>query len=274
MLKYYLFNLIVTSTLTSILCAQAPSNEEIPKIEFVNISGGSFYMGDNLKEGSHRELPVHLVTLSSFKLSKYEITNSQFCAFLNINGNINEGGGPWLDIESPYCNIVLENKLFKPKLGMGNHPVIEVSWYGSNAFALWLNARLPTEAEWEYAARNRGKKIRFTTGMSITNDLANMKGAYGRDVWNGTSPVGSFPPNEIGLYDMAGNIWEWCNDRYSGYSEENQHDPIGPIIGNTHVVRGGSWSFQKDYSRVTLRIAENGAYWSYDNGFRIAQNLK
>lgn len=271
MLKYYLFYLIATSTLNSHLCSQ--KNQEIPDIEFVDISGGTFYMGDNLQEGNQRELPVHLVTLSSFKLSKYEVTNSQFCIFLNIKGNINEGGGPWLDIESPYCNIVLENELYKPKPGKENHPVIEVSWYGSNAFALWLNARLPTEAEWEYAARNKGKKIRFATGMSITNDLANMKGAQGRDVWNGTSPVGSFPPNEIGLYDVAGNVWEWCNDRYARYNEENQHDPKGPIIGNTRVVRGGSWSFQKDYSRVTLRVAENAAYCSYDNGFRIAQDI-
>ena len=276
MMKFTLFSLLVVLGMFpcgNFQCESPLHKKEKSTISFVSIPGGTFLMGDHLNEGRVNERPAHKVTLSAFKLSAHEITNAQYCLFLNDIGNHTEGGGPWLDIKSPYCNIVEDRGTFISKPGKAMHPVIEVSWYGAKAFADWQNARLPTEAEWEYAARNGGKKAKFTSGANSLNGHANLKGIEGKDSWKGTSPIGSFLPNALGLYDMAGNVWEWCHDRYGSYEKQKQVDPKGPKGGSMRVVRGGSWSFDESYSSVTYRVRENAAYWSYDNGFRIAKDF-
>lgn len=245
-----------------------------PDIDYVLIEGGEFIMGNQLGQGRQNERPVLKVSIKSFALSKYEITNEQFCDFLNEMGNrLDEGGNNWLDINSPYCNIIFSNKRYLPKSGKANHPVIEVSWYAAKAYANWIGARLPTEAEWEFAASARGKYKKYPTGQIIVNDQANLKGISTIDKWAGTSPVGSFPPNELGLYDMAGNVWEWCSDQYKLYEEEKLYDQKDTKLGYTRSVRGGSWSFPKKYATITYRAREYASYWSYDNGFRVAKNL-
>ncbi len=244
-----------------------------PNIEYIQIEGGEFTMGDELQQGRSNERPAHKVKVSTFFMGKYEITNAQFCQFLNAKGNqLDPGGNPWMDIESPYCNITQKEGSYISKESKDDHPVIEVSWYAARAFANWVGGRLPTEAEWEFAASSRGKYKPFTSGADINNDQANIKGTSKKDIWNGTSPVGSFPPNELGIYDMAGNIWEWCDDPYKLFDSEKLHDPYDAKLGYTRAVKGGSWSFVKSLATISYRAREYSSYWSYDNGFRVAKD--
>ena len=117
----------------------------------VYVPGGTFQMGST--EGDDDEQPVHEVTLDGFWIDKYEVTNAQFVAFLNEKGNQEENGEEWLELEDVDCNIELTGGEFRPKNGYADHPVIEVSWCGARAYAEWVGGRLPTEAEWEKAAR-------------------------------------------------------------------------------------------------------------------------
>ena len=234
-------------------------------------------MGDLWGDGDKDEQPVHAVTVSDFEMSKYEITNHQFCAFLNAQGNREEDGVTWLDIQSGL--IEERDGRFVPKSGFENHPVIEVSWYGAKAFAEWIGGRLPTEAEWEYAARAGGQKLKYPNGNSLTHDDANFSGTGGRDQWGRTSPVGSFPPNALGLYDMAGNVWEWCADwfdaeYYRTFKNSTARNPKGPGNGTARVLRGGSWVDVPGDLRCADRSRSYPSYRDIDVGFRCIQDVR
>ena len=163
-----------------------------------------------------------------------------------------------------------------------NHPVVCVSWNDVVAFAEWLSKksgysfRLPTEAEWEYACRNGGKKIEYGTSTgNLTYDLADyiFTGNGGRDKWKYTAPVGSFLPNELGIYDMSGNVWEWCEDWYDKnyYGRSPKNNPQGPKNGKYRVLRGGSWSDVPRDMRCANRNWDYPAYRSLDYGFRLVR---
>ncbi len=199
------------------------------------IPAGEFLMGSN--DGGSDEKPVHSVYLDAYYIDKYEVTNEQFSKFLNEKGNQGEGGATWVDIDDEDCLIEYKNGKYQPRSGYENHPVVEVSWYGARAYAKWAGKRLPTEAEWEKAARGGliGKK--YPWGDSIDSSKANYDENLGR-----TTPVGSYPPNNYGLYDMAGNVWEWVSDwhDYNYYSSSNSYtNPQGPNGGSYRVLRGG-----------------------------------
>ncbi len=246
-----------------------PDRAEKLGITWVDVPGGTFKMGDLWGDGDGDEKPVHQVKLSAFRMSKHEITNAQFSVFLNEKGNREEGGAAWLEIDSEYCLIENRSGKFAPKRGSENHPVVEVSWFGAKAFAEWLGARLPTEAEWEYAARAGGKEIKWPNGNSLTNNDANISGTGGRDQWDRTAPVGSFPANALGLHDMAGNVWEWCADWKGDYSSNAQTDPLGPAQGTYKVVRGGSWVNYVRSARSTYRDRTRPHVRYVNLGFRV-----
>jgi formylglycine-generating enzyme required for sulfatase activity len=254
--------------------------EKIPSdemIHFVYVEGGSFEMGDVWNDGFHDdEQPVHMITVNSFWISEHEITNSQFCTFLNEMGNPVEGGANWLDIRDKDCLIERKKKQFIPKQGFETHPVVEITWYGAFAFAEWAGGRLPTEAEWEYAARSGGEKNKFPRGDRLSHEDANFMGKNGRDKWMKTSPVGSFPPNALGLYDMAGNVWEWCSDWYQAeyYKLSPPVNPAGPKDSSFHVLRGGSWEYTWWNCRSTTRGRNAPDDASGDVGFRIVRKIE
>lgn len=184
--------------------------------------------------------------------------------------------------------------------GYDNRPMIEVSWFGAVTFCNWLSRqagleevydentleadfskigyRLPTEAEWEYAARAGGKEIKYPNGNTLTYDDANYSGAGGRDLWvSRTAPVGSFPPNGLGLYDMAGNVSEWCHDWYdpSYYSRSPMDNPKGPSNpGSFHVLRGGAESNLPEYCRTTNRNKAQSAACRGYLGFRVVLPIR
>jgi len=219
--------------------ADRRTDETTPKYsEMFFVQGGTFMMGSN--DGSSDEKPVHKVYVSDFYMDKYEVTNAQFCQFLNEKGNQTEGGREWLDLKSEYCKIVKQGNRYVPVSGYDNHPVIMVSWYGANAYARWAGKRLPTEAEWEYAARGGNKSRGYKYSGSNNADAVAW---YSNNSGGQTHPIGTKQPNELGLYDMSGNVWEWCADWYdSGYYGKSPYEnPLGPASGQYRVLRGGSW---------------------------------
>jgi len=200
------------------------SSIEKPIIEFVEIPAGTFMMGSPASEKGRQEDEIqHEVTLNAFKLSKYPVTYDQY------------------DL---YCEITGKQKPRGRK--RGNLPVVWVTWYEANAFAEWMGCRLPTEAEFEYAAR-ANTTTPFYTGDCLTSDQANFNGKkpYANceksENRNELLPVGSFPPNAFGLYDMHGTIWEWTNDWYGEYDVDEKINPKGPEQGSRKVDRGGGW---------------------------------
>jgi formylglycine-generating enzyme required for sulfatase activity len=222
------------------------------EIEWVPVEGGPFQMGS----GESGESPIHPVILSGFQISKYEITNQQYCDFLNNKGVIQADGcyneTEYIDINFSRCQIGHDGSQFMVKSGSENLPVIDVTWYGAEAFCEWMGGRLPTEAEWEFSSRG-GNQSEGTTysGSNDVNEVAWFKGNSG----GFCHPVGLKQPNELGLYDMTGNVNEWCKDWWDGdyYSISVQEDPQGPPGGMWKVLRGGSWFDQAYESRCTYR---------------------
>jgi sulfatase modifying factor 1 len=161
----------------------------------VYVQGGDFNMGSS-NGGYDHEKPVHKVHVDGFYMDKYEVTNTQFCSFLNVKGNQSEGGVTWLDIKDTRCRIETRNNRYVPKRGYENHPVTEVNWYGAGAYARWAGKRLPTEAEWEYAARG-GSQTRGYKYSGSNN--AGTVAWYSANSGHKTHPVGTKQPNELGL---------------------------------------------------------------------------
>ena len=208
----------------------------------VFVKGGTFQMGDTFGDGRDWEKPVHEVTVSDFYIGKYEVTNAQFCKFLNEKGYQEEGGRLWL-IKSYCCKILKQGNIYETKAGYENHPVVEVTWYGARAFCQWAGGRLPTEAEWEYACRGGNKSKNFK--YSGSNYIDEVAWYWGNSAGGQTHPVGSKQHNELGIYDMSGNVGEWCADWYhqTYYSNSPASNPQGPTAGRGRVLRGGSWGY-------------------------------
>ena len=197
-----------------------------PIIEFVDIPGGTFMMGSpSTEKGREDDEIQHRVTLSAFKMSKYPVTFAQYALFCGATGR-----------QNPF-RFRRENR--------ENLPVSNVNWHDAKAFADWMNCRLPTEAEWEYATR-ANSTTPFYTGESLTHAQANFDG-------KGAVPVGGFPPNAFGLFDMHGNIWEWCNDWYGAYGTSDVSNPQGSDTGERKIVRGGGWRDPASKCRSAFR---------------------
>ncbi len=244
-------------------------------VEFVFVPGGTFEMGDVWGDSySEDEKPSHPVTVSDFWMTRHEITNMQYCEFLNQMGNQFEGGATWLDLTDSDCLIRKSGGLYVPKKGYEEHPVVETTWYGARAFAEWLGGRLPTEAEWEYAARAGGRPIRFPNGAALNHRYANFSGVDGQDEWRLTSPVGRFAPNALGLCDMAGNVWERCLDWYEKeyYTHSALNDPEGPSSGQLRIIRGGSWDYSRWHCRTVTRGMNAPDDSTGDIGFRVVKS--
>jgi formylglycine-generating enzyme required for sulfatase activity len=253
-MKKNLLAFLILTVITVSSFAQAKK----PKIDWVSITGGTFTMGSPANEVNRSDDETqHQVTLSDFKISKYEVTFEQYDKFCDATGRAKPRDEGW---------------------GRGTMPVINVSWHDANAFAEWMGCRLPTEAEWEYAARG-GTTTPFSTGNNITTSQANYNGNFPYN--NGAKgvfrqkplPVGSLEANAYGLFDMHGNVWEWCNDIYEAYPSSAQTNPKGASSGNKRVRRGGSWS-RVAYSCRSAHRSRNTPEDRYSNiGFRIVSVL-
>ena len=253
-------------------------------IELVSIPAGTFTMGSPSNEPNRGSIETqHSVTLSAFRMSKYEITNAQYAAFLNAKGIGTNGlyaAGAYPTQELIYSNsswgLTYTANKWKPVAGYENYPVISVTWYGATVFATYAGGTLPTEAQWEYACR-AGTSTPFNTGNFLTNlqanyDWANPYNGGTNTVTTGpgnTQAVGTYTANAWGLHDMHGNVSEWCSDWYGTYPTTAQTNPTGAASGSYRVYRGGRWrSYAKD-TRSAYRDYNIPGYDDYRQGFRI-----
>jgi len=251
------------------------------------IPAGTFMMGSPATEVDRiSDETQHSVTLSAFRMSKYEITNTQYAAFLNAksigsNGLYATGTYPtqtliYASSGSWDWGLHYSGSQWVPVPGYENAPVIYVTWYGAAEYATYIGGTLPTEAQWEYACR-AGTTTPFNTGNFLTNLQANYNWAY---PYNGgtntvttypgkTQTVGTYAANAYGLYDMHGNVWEWCADWYDTYPTTAQTNPTGATIGSIRVIRGGGGYGYAQDCRSAYRLSGVPSIDARTLGFRM-----
>ena len=254
-----------------------------PPEGMVLIPAGQFQMGNDDADADADEQPVHTVHLDAFYMDKYEVTNAQFKAFVdanphwqkdNIEDRFHDGHylSPWDGTNYP--------------AGKANHPVTDVSWYAAMAYAEWAGKRLPTEAEWEYAARGGLAEKKYPSGNTISTRQANYNNHAGD-----TTAVGRYDANGYSLYDMAGNLEEWCLDEFDAefYAKSrNSRNPISgartiqrvlenftsiPTGSSSRVLRGGSWFSYAPALRVAARNRDTPSYTCDCAGFRCVRDI-
>lgn len=281
----------------------------------VAIPGGPFWMGseDHDTFPADGEGPVREVAVRPFRIDPRQVTNAQFASFVKQTGYVTDAerignsfvfyqflaqadrgsvadaripeapwwlsveGADWAHPEGPSSDVRTRS----------NHPVVHVSWNDASAYAAWAGKRLPTEAEWEKAARGGLERRRFPWGDELAprgqHRCNTWQGRFpavntGEDGYLGTAPVTAYRPNGYGLYNTSGNVWEWCADFFSGtwHAEESQAtrlDPAGPPVGEARVMRGGSYLCHESYCnryRVSARTSNAPDASSGHLGFRCA----
>ncbi len=269
-------------------------------------------MGDAFGEGypGDGETPVHDVRLEAFGMDATTVTNAQFSTFVKDTGHVTGAeefgvsavfhlafnGGRHDVVNQPAATpwwLAVRGASWRHPEGAGsdvvhrqNHPVVHVSWYDAQAYAAWAGKRLPTEAEWEYAARGGRDGARFAWGDELTP-----RGRWMCNIWQGTfptentledghlttAPAKSYAANGFGMFCMAGNVWEWCADWFADdyYDRSPAYDPRGPGRGDRRVMRGGSYLCHDSYCnryRVAARSANTPESTSANIGFRCASD--
>ena len=271
--------------------------------EMVLVEGGSFMMGrddakDKVKGAEFKnELPRHEVKLSSFYIGKYEVSVKEYKEFVAAKGKQMPAppDSAWF-AEHP------DTKMFYPLSkaqwwGWKDYfPMHNVNWFEAVEYCNWLSEkhglnkvytinksevswnlsangyRLPTEAEWEYAAR--GGKLSKGYRYSGSNNIDEVAWYDGTTKFKGPAKIGTLKANELGIFDMSGNVWEWCNDYFTAnyYSNSAKENPAGPQANAYRSLRGGSWHYRDDYARIADRDGPNAAFTNFNYGFRLAKN--
>lgn len=281
----------------------------------IKLPGGEFLMGTDDQESfpNDGEGPIRKVYLKPFAIERYAVTNAQFKEFVEDTGYITDAERyRWSFVfhlflseevkkrvthspkETPWW-FAVEGAYWKYPEGPDssivdrmNHPVIHISWNDAMAYCKWAGNRLPTEAEWEYAARGGLVKKKYPWGNKLT-----YKGEHRCNIWQGrfpventgedsylsTAPVDAFLPNGFGLYNVSGNVWEWCSDWFSKVHTQAKisQNPIGPEKGTTRVMKGGSYLCHKSYCnryRVAARSSNTPDSSSGNLGFRCAADVE
>ena len=215
---------------------------EISNSLLVKIPGGCFEMGNHFEDGEIDEKPVHKVCLDDYKMDNYEVRQTDYLAAMGRNTSKNKG-----------CKEC---------------PVDRVTWFEAKAYCEKLGKRLPTEAEWEYAARSGGKNVKYATEKDeLTKDYANFNS-------KSTEPADQYSPNSLGLYNMSGNVYEWVSDFYDRryYETSPKKNPTGSDSGRLRVLRGGSWKRDPFFLRATARYSSSPYYAGPDIGVRCVKN--
>ena len=235
--------------------------------EMAVIRGGGYERGSN--KGGRDEMPRHQITLSPYAIDIHPVTNEQFVQFLEAMGGEKDHNNNDI-IRLRESRIKRLGGKLSIESGYTKHPVVGVTYYGAVAYAKWVGKRLPTEAEWEVASSGMSEETMYPTGNDIDRTQANF---FSSD----TTPVMSYPPNGFGLYDMAGNVYEWCHDwydyHYYNQSMQEPHNPKGPLQGVYRVLRGGCWKSLKEDLRCSHRHRNNPGTMNGTYGFRCATDV-
>ena len=257
-----------------------PAPEPIIPDGMVLIPEGEFQMGSNDGNADNDEQPVHTVHLDAFYIDANEVTNGEFKDFVLVNP---EWQKDVIDAKFRDDNYLQDWNGNNFPLGERDHPVRYVSWYAAMAYAIWVDKRLPTEAEWEKAARGGLEKKQYPWGNGINFNRAN----YGKKLGE-TTPVGEYPANDYGVHDIAGNVWEWCLDGYEAdfYANSPRRNPIAGAnnvedivndfenIVDFRVIRGGGWNSEPEWLRASNRHGTSPAYGGIGAlGFRCAKSV-
>jgi formylglycine-generating enzyme required for sulfatase activity len=236
----------------------------------VYVPAGEFLMGSTDQDpgADSDEKPQHEVYLDAFWIGQTEVTNVMFAAFLSDLGNQVEEKATWLNAAASDVQIVQnQDGAWQPEPGLEAHPVTFMTWYGARAYCDWAGGRLPTEAEWEKAARGSDGRI-FPWGDDMDCSRANIIDCRS----GGSLPVGSKPGGTslCNALDMTGNVWEWVADWHAAnyYVNSPNENPIGPESGLARVVRGGSWLFDAKHARSANRRSDGPLITKPDYGFR------
>lgn len=245
-------NLPVITTDSLKRLSSVKNSGNLRNIEKVAVKGGEFCMGDESVSGDQ---PLHKVRLSDFKISKTEVTNHQFAQFLNacnIDYRAMYNSKNMVVAIGKYSKLEYVDGKWQSKEGFQNHPVVNVTWWGASEFCKWAGGRLPTEAEWEYAARGgvHSKNFKYAGSNNILE-----VGYIGVNSINKPQEVAKLAANELGLYDMSGNLSEWCSDWYGDYPNDFQQDPQGPETGEYKIYRGGAYYEVEQCAKTTHRNA-------------------
>lgn len=294
-LKHSLTLLVLFLSFSSLIFAQS---------DMVLVQGGNFMMGRDAAKDKvvgvefKNELPRHQVTLKDFYIGKYEVSVKEYKEFIQATG-----GHMPSSPDSAWFAEHPDTKLYYPLSKTqwwgwkDDYPMHNIDWFDAIRFCNWksekegltkvytfvtksevkwdLSAngyRLPTEAEWEYAAR--GGKLSKGYNFSGSNNIDEVAWYDGTSKLKGPAKIGTKKPNELGIYDMSGNVWEWCNDYFSDgyYSRSPKVDPPGPQANIYRVLRGGSWHYRADYARIANRDGPNAGFTNFNYGFRLAKN--
>lgn len=240
----------------------------------VRIPAGEFVMGSRQGQGETDEFPPHTVMVDEFIIGRFPVTAAQWARFLNDAGNPNE---EYFESSSETTVVLVRGK-YHPRQNCSDYPANGVTWNGAMSFCDWMTQktkhrfRLPTEAEWEKAARGGLEGARFPWGNESPLGLAHYNLVWS-DPRHTLCPVGSYPPNPYGLYDMAGLVWEWCSDWYgrNWYHDSPHQNPTGPESGQMKILRGGSWGGLDVQVRCGIRVGEFPNISESRVGFRIAR---
>ncbi|GJL54625.1 MAG: hypothetical protein NPIRA02_17570 [Nitrospirales bacterium] len=278
------------------------SSQHVTPSNMVLIPAGVFEMGSPNAKGSADEYPQHSVSLDAFFLDTYEVTNRQFRKFVKLHRyktTAEKQGKAWAYVEGNRWTEVPGAWWRKPEgqdsvfaSRRGSHPVVTVSWLDAKQYCESVGKRLPTEAEWEYAARaGSTKNVWWGTPQSASHGVGNVADTTHKhefpdrpwpilesydDQYVRTAPVGKFPPNAWGLYDMIGNAWEWVSDWYAEgyYAQSSERNPQGPSSGHFKVLRGGSWSTSPEFLGTGVRIFNHPTSRNAAHGIRCAKDAE
>ena len=235
----------------------------------VRIPAGEFEMGSNDPEADKDEQPVHTIYVDAFYMDQHEVTNLEYQQFVlaNPRWQKNRIDARFQPIKGKYLAAWNGNEY---PGGKAKHPVTSVSWYAAMAYAVWLGKRLPTEAEWEYAARGGLSGKKYPWGDGIDSRKAN----YGRNVGR-TTPVGKYPPNGYGLHDMAGNVREWCLDQYDAdfYSRSPLSNPLAGTHSIDWLINNFTSVKSNEFDNTTDRVLRDSSWFRVPNTLRVANRI-
>jgi len=263
------FTLVVLLVCADLWLARGSGYSQAGEMQMVHIPPGPFTMGSD--DGPSDERPAHKVDLPAFSIDRTPVTNSQFAAFLNAVGPINAAGERLYDFDDGDARVHKKGNAWVADPGFENHPAVEVSWFGARDYCAWAKKRLPTEAEWEKAARGTDSR-KYPWG----NNPPDRSRAQFNAGWNQTGPVDSFPKgaSPYGALDMAGNAWEWVSSAYLPYPynpKEGREDlKPGPVRG----TRGGGHDSPAEEITTTQRgrnLSRNFRSGHHNIGFRCAR---